>query len=160
MPKAVVKEEEGYRWDEGWYRARLESVVEQTTEFTYKAHHAAVTRGEAQVGEKGSFDKWVWNFTLLDDGSKIKADTDNWIGPSNSTARFYEAFLGRELEIGESVDTDPLEGRVAEIFIAQEAKRPGAARAYNRVTNARALINADSEQQTVYPPLDSTEPPF
>lgn len=160
MVKARVEEESEYRYEEGWVKARLASVVEREVTFKYKAYHKAVKDGEAKVGEEGSFTQWRWNFTF-GDGGKIHQDTRNRITTreDDQARRFYEAFLGRPLEIGEEIDTDVIEGLEAWIFISHDDPRDnadGTKSYYCSVTDAKALDADTSELAAAV----NDEPPF
>lgn len=162
MPKGTVSEESEYRYEEGWYRARLESVVEREVEFTYKADSPVVKRGDARPGQQGSFLQWRWTvkFTTGEHtGDTISADTDPKISTrADSLARIlYEAFLGRALEVGESVDTDLIEGLHAEVLVSQDPprmKRDGTKGYYCSIADARAIGGSVGSD-----PFDD-EPPF
>lgn len=116
MPKATVVEESEYPLpSEVMFPARLEKVelIERT--FEYKPHHAAVKAGRAKVGETGSFSKWSWEFKITDgDYANLHAygDTDAKVtNRADDTVRQWaETLLGRELGVGEELDTDLLIG--------------------------------------------------
>lgn len=164
MPKGQVVEETDYKFEEGWYSARLESVIERTNEFTYQAHHQAVKRGDKKVGEKGSVTSWRWNFKLLDDpyaGDEARGETDSRISTrSDNKARlWYEVLIGHELEVGEGVDTDLVEGQVCQVHIGHQdpvTKKDGTKGFYCEVTDLAPAGDRAIAASGAYP----DEPPF
>lgn len=112
MPKGTVREESEYRLpSDVLFTGRLSAVKEKTVEFNYKAHHAAVKNGKKSVGEKGEIHKWVWVFTILNDGEfygqEVELETDPGVStkPDDRGRQIYET-LGVTLEIGDDIDTD------------------------------------------------------
>jgi len=130
MPRATVKEGDGYKFPAGLMMpARLDAVTERNTEFLYKAHHKAVERGEAKVGDKGVVTKWRWVFEITEGdykGEKAYAETN----PGLSTAehdrvrQWGETLMGRTIGLGEDFDTDPLIGTPCIITIRHDEPRP------------------------------------
>lgn len=130
MPKATVKEESEYPLPaETVFPARLDKVVEKTVEFTYKAHHAAVKNGRAKVGETGGFTKWQWEFAITDGpyaGMKAWGDTDGKLTnrEDDRVRQWSETLLGRELGIGDELDTDLLVGLPCSITVRHDEPVP------------------------------------
>jgi hypothetical protein len=166
MAKATVVEESEYHFEEGWLRARLESVVETKVEFEYKAHHAAVKNGTARVGQKATFDKWRWNFKITagdSSGDTINVDSDAKVSTrADSVAKvLYESLQGAPVEVGQDVDTDLVEGLVCEVLVAHQApqkKKDGTLGYYCTIVDARAT--AADANDSADPWANDSEPPF
>lgn len=130
MPKATVREESEYQFPtDTLFTGRLLSVKEKKVDFTYKAHHAAVKNGRKEVGEKGELVKWVWAFQILNDGEFYGKDVELETEPGITTRaddqgrQIYETLLGREVEIGEDVDTDTILGLPCQFTVAHDEPR-------------------------------------
>ena len=129
MPKAILREEADYRLPaDVAFPARLASVKERKTPFTYQAHHKAVQAGRARVGEAGEVVKWVWEFDIIDGDyncEKAWGETDPKVTSSSDdpVRQWSETLLGRDLELGEELDTDLLVGLPCQIVVRHEEPR-------------------------------------
>lgn len=105
MPKATKKEATLYRFDEDvLYPCELASVKEKTINFTNK-----------ETKQADSFVKWEWQFKVVDgdqQGLTIYGDTNaEYTNDENDRVRAWsETLLGREMGLGEELDTDLLIG--------------------------------------------------
>lgn len=130
MPKTTVVAEEEYRLpSDVLFTARLESVKERRTQFTYQAHHKTVVNGRARVGEAGEVVKWMWEFKITSGqyaDEKVWAETDPKITnlADDQVRHWAETLLGRELEIGEEFDTDLVVGLACQFTVRHEDPRP------------------------------------
>lgn len=130
MPKATVREESEYPLpDQTVFPARLDKVTEKTITFTYKPTHAAVTSGRAKAGDEGSFTKWQWEFAITDGdyaGMTAYGDTPGKLTnrEDDVVRQWSETLLGRELQIGEELDTDLLIGLPCSVTVRHEAPVP------------------------------------
>jgi hypothetical protein len=116
MPKSTVAEESAYPIPlDTPIPLRLDKVELFTHEYTVKSGRNA--------GSQAIFRKWEWDFTVIDGeyaGLTVRGNTEpkvtNLTEPTGSLhlARpWIEALLGRELDLGEEVDTDDLLGLTA-----------------------------------------------
>lgn len=130
MPKARVIEESEYPLPkETPLPARLDKVTENERTFQYKPHHAAVKNGKAKVGETGSFVKWSWEFKVTDGdyaGYVAYGDTDAKVTnrADDKVRQWAETLLGRELGVGEELDTDLLVGLPCTVTVRHEDPVP------------------------------------
>jgi len=160
MPKGAVVEESEYRFEEGWQPARLESVTERTNEFIYRDTEYA--RKNGLVGKKGSITSWRWNFKLTGGsytGDDVRGETDAKVSTraDNKARLWYEVLIGHELEVGEGVDTDLVEGLDCQVYITQQKpvdKKDGTKGYYCEVTDV-APAGADQRSSSY-----DDEPPF
>jgi hypothetical protein len=165
MPKGTV-EEKSWPFEEAWYRMRLQSVLDEETKFTYKAHHAAVKRGDAAVGEEGTMRSWKWHMTFVggeNDGRKFVEDTFPRISDreGDKARMLYEAFLGRPLELGEAYDTDLVEGREADCFVAHDLEKEArTGKQFSTISQAVPVGQADGPVETWVGSPSDDEPPF
>jgi hypothetical protein len=127
MPSSTMREESAYPLPEDvLFPAELTSVVVRTVEFTYK-------KGP-KVGEKGSFDLWVWEFAITGGdyaGMKAWGETEDNLnnleepkGRAKLVRPWAETLLGRQIEIGENFDTDQVLGLPCKITVKHEEPRP------------------------------------
>lgn len=130
MPKATVREGSTYRLPtDTLFTGRLTSVADKKVEFTYKAHHAAVKNKKKQVGEKGEVHKWVWTFTILNDGEFYGFDVELETEPAITTLdgdkvrEIAETLLGRPVDLGEDFDTDLIVSLPCQFTIAHQEPR-------------------------------------
>lgn len=123
MPKGTVVEDEPYPIPENIpVPVRLDSVELFQHEYTNRQGNPAVFR------------KWEWNFSVIEgeySGLTIRGNSEPKI--TNMTERtgdlhlarpWIEALLGRELQIGEEVDTDDLVGLTAVASVEHLEPRP------------------------------------
>ncbi len=116
MPKATVREESEYPLpSETMFPGRLEKVDETRRTFQYKAHHAAVKNGRVKAGDEGEIVRWQWQFKITDGeyaGLTGYGETDPKVTnrSDDKVRQWAETLLGRELAIGEELDTDLLIG--------------------------------------------------
>ncbi len=133
---------------------------------TYKERHKAVQNGKARVGDKGSFDQWIWTWELLEGeraGSTIDLKTPPKIelGDFYSAARVaYEALLGQPIEIGEEVDTDLVVGLKARVVIGHLDPETRGDRTYYNSAIKDILPVRDGDADVSSPWDNSDEPPF
>lgn len=115
MPRATKREESEYQFPEGeYFPCVLAKVDEKEIVFQKKDRKT----GQKMFDDNGqpvmsSFYKWVWFFDVVDGeyrGQTIYGET-----PAEYTTReddrvrqWAEALLGRELEVGEELDTDEM----------------------------------------------------
>lgn len=127
MPKGTVQEATLYPIPENTLcPARLQTVDEAVVPFTYK-------RGE-KAGQKGEFKKWTWTFKIVSgpyEGMTVEGSTEPMITNATEQSSFlhlarpwYEQLLGRELALGEPVDTEQLLGTSCQITVKHMDPRP------------------------------------
>lgn len=130
MPKSTVREETAYPLPADiLLPARLDKVTEVERSFTYQPHHKAVQNGRAKVGETASFVKWSWEFKITDGefaGIVAYGDTDAKVTnlDGDPVRQWAETLLGRELSVGEELDTDLLLGLPCKITVTHDEPRP------------------------------------
>lgn len=130
MPKATKTEEDEYRLPaEVYFPAKLKAVTSKTIDFEYKAESAAVKKGRKKAGDKGSFDKWEWEFEITDGdykGASAYGDTDARLTTRDDDVvrQWAETLMGREIEIGEEFDTDNIIGYSCLISVRHDDPRP------------------------------------
>lgn len=131
MPKAAVTEATNYPIPEGEIvPVFLVSVEEFSAPYTVKTGKNA--------GAQRVFEKWEWTFKISDGeyaGLELKGSTEPKVtngdtpsGSLNLARPFVEALLGRELGLGEPVDTDELLGLPAQATVKHlepRAKKDG-----------------------------------
>lgn len=127
MPKGTVTEATNYPIPtDTLCPAKLQSVEEVSVPFTYK-------RGD-KAGQTGSFNKWTWTFKIYEgpyagltvEGSSEPAVTngDTQSGFLHLARPWYETLLGRELRLGEGVDTETLLGLPCQITVKHLDPKP------------------------------------
>jgi hypothetical protein len=127
MPKGTVTEAVNYPIPtETLCPAKLQSVDEVTVPFTYK-------KGD-KVGQQGSFNKWTWTFKIYEGpyaGMTVEGSSEPNVTNADTPSGFlalarpwYETLLGRELRLGEAVDTDVLLGLPCQITVKHLDPRP------------------------------------
>jgi hypothetical protein len=113
MPKSTVKEEDPYPIPlDTLVPLRLESVEFVSIDYTVKSGPNA--------GKPGKFNKWEWTFGVYDGeytGLTVRGNSEPRItsleertGSLHLARPWVEALLGRELALGEEIDTDDLIG--------------------------------------------------
>ena len=105
---------------------KLESVTHVEVPFTYK-------KG-AKIGQPGIFVKWEWEFAIPEGeyaGLTVRGNTEPRItsgdqssGDLQMARPWVEALLGRELDLGEEVDTDDLIGLPGQGTVRHLEPRP------------------------------------
>lgn len=159
MPGATVREESEYRLpNDVIFTGRLDGVKEKSIKFTYKDTHAAVKNGRKKAGEEGQIDKWVWQFTILNEGEFYGKDVELETEPgitmrTDDMCRLaFQALLGRDVELGEDLHTDQVTGLQCRFDILHE---PGRERSDGKGTFYGVSI------ANIYPLAnDSDVPPF
>lgn len=89
--------------------AKLQEVKVRTIEFFKKDQYGNKT------SERDSFDKWVWEFKITDGeyaGMKVFGETEDRLTTreDNLVRIWAEQLLGKQIEVGEGLDTDLLLG--------------------------------------------------
>ncbi len=146
MPVGTVEEGQDRSLREGdVVRVELQSVEQRDISFT-----------DRKTGQPSSFSVWSWTVKVTDaaanpeaNGRIIKSDTSaklTNIDPDNGVCArsYFEAFLGRPLEVGESVDTDIIVGLECDATIRKTTDKQG------RVWDALGMLM----------PIDDENPPF
>ena len=105
---------------------KLESVTHVEIPFTYK-------KG-AKMGQAGTFVKWEWEFIIPEGeftGLNVRGNSeprftsqDQSSGDLALARPWAEALLGRELELGEEIDTDDLIGLTGQGTVRHLDPRP------------------------------------
>jgi len=127
MPKGTVREDDPYPIPtDTLVPVVLTAVSEVNVPFTYKQGPKA--------GTAGSFTKWEWDCRVIDGeytGVEVRGSTEaKFTNASHASGflalakPFAEAFMGRETEVGEEVDTDQLIGLVAQATVRHLEPRP------------------------------------
>lgn len=127
MPKATKKVETEYRLPEGeYFPVKLNSVTEQEIEFHRKDKKTKQPLYD-DLGnpEMGVFKKWRWIFEITDGeylGVEIYGDTQPEFSTreDNLVRIWSEALTGKEIEVGEELDTDTLIGCEAMMSIRHD----------------------------------------
>jgi len=121
MPKAVKKEATMYRFDEDvLYPCELSSVEEKRIPYRIK--------NGPKAGQQSEFVKWEWQFKIVageSEGLTIYGDTNaEYTNDENDRVRAWaETLLGREMEIGEELDTDLLLGLPCMVTVKHDTPR-------------------------------------
>jgi hypothetical protein len=121
MPKTTV--EKGKRYSlpkETLLPAVLEEVEEQVINYTIKKGPNA--------GQKDSFTKWRWKFTITEGeyaGVAISGDTDGKATnlPGDKPREWYEALAQVAVDLGDGFDTDNVIGLPCKIEVEHEEPR-------------------------------------
>lgn len=126
MPKSAVVEATNYPIPEGEIVPVFLVSVEEIS-FPY------IVKSGKSAGQQRTFTKWEWTFKISDGeyaGLEVRANTEPSVtnadtpGGSLKLARpFVEALLGRELALGEDVDTDDLLGLPGQATISHAEPR-------------------------------------
>lgn len=130
MPKATVEEQSEYPLPaDTMFPAQLNKVTENERTFQYKSHHKAVQEGRKKAGEQGSFVKWSWEFGITTGphaGMTAYGDTDAKITnrADDNVRQWAETLLGREMQIGEELDTDLLIGLPCQVTVRHDDPVP------------------------------------
>lgn len=126
MPKATSKVEQPYKFPAGEpLPARLSSVEERVIPYYKKDQYGNRTNEQAQ------FSRWRWKFTITEgefEGEEAIGDTEPeyTTAEANKVRHFTEALLGRELAIGEELDTDAmLDGLECYVVMRHDDPRQG-----------------------------------
>lgn len=152
MPRSTVAEATLYPLPEQVvFDATLLACEEVSVPFIYKSGKHA--------GEPGEFQKWEWTFLITSDnreydGVEAKGSTEPKITDANENDGFLslarpwvEALKGRELEVGEDVDTDDLLALPCKLTVrhdAPRARKTGDGFWYN--VSVDEVFSADSTQ--------------
>lgn len=131
MPKSAVTEASNYAIPEGILVPALLTKVEQV-EIPY------TVKSGKRAGESAIFTKWEWDFYVTDGeyaGLTIRGNTEPRITTADAPGGnlklvrpWAEALLGRDLNVGEDVDTDDLVGLPCQLTVTHQeprAKRDG-----------------------------------
>lgn len=101
MPSATMTEESEWKLPKDVpMRARLDAVEVRTINYE-------------KNGEKRSFDKWKWEFSILEDeyaGLRAWGETEDRLTshPDNKVRQWGETLRDKAFEFGEGIDTDDL----------------------------------------------------
>lgn len=161
MPQSVAEEATLYPLPEDTiFVVALQTVDEIEVKFTHK--HGS------KAGQPGSFWKWVWTFKITEgeyQGQTIEGNTEPKI--TNLTQKpnnlelpkpWVEQIIGREVPMGEKVDTDSLLGmpcRVTVRHLEPRAKKDGNGFWFNVEVDQVLGPQRDGSGAIVY-----DEPPF
>lgn len=124
MPKATMEEESEYPVPAGVpLPAVLQNVKVRTIEYYKKDQYGNKTK------EKDSFDKWIWEFKITDgefSGMTVYGETEDRLTTreDNLVRIWAEQLLGRNIEIGEGLDTDLLLGLACIVECRHDDPRP------------------------------------
>lgn len=129
MPRSTMREDSLYPLPENQlFPAELTSVTVRTINFVHK-------KGD-KAGMADSFDKWVWEFRITNgeyQGLKVRGETEPELttlteqrGISKPVRPWAETLLGREIQVGEELDTDVLLGLPCQITVTHMEPRPKA----------------------------------
>lgn len=127
MPSATMRTESEYRLPEDViFPAKLMAVTSRTIEFVHK-------KGD-KIGQKGSFDKWEWEFLITEGeyaGQKAYGSTEAVLnnlpeprGNDKLVRPWAETLLGRQIQPGERFDTEQVVGLPCLITVRHEEPRP------------------------------------
>lgn len=115
MPTATKREESEYKFPEDeYFPAVLNGVKEKKIEFRKKDRDTkAPLFNDDGTPAMDSFYKWVWQFEITEgdyQGEYGYAETraEYTTREDDQVRQFSEALLGRELEVGEELDTDAM----------------------------------------------------
>ncbi len=110
MPRAQKVERKEYKFpDDQYYPCVLEKVEEREVKFQKK------DKSGARTNEQGVFYKWRWVFRIqegefADDALYGDTSAEFSTRDDNKIRQWSEALLGREMEVGEELDTDNMIG--------------------------------------------------
>lgn len=155
MPQDTVKEAQNYPIPENTLcHARLTKVELFEKTFVY--------RSGKKAGQEGVFRKWEWYFEIVDgeyQGLEVRGNTEPGVtnaeapqGDLHLTRPWYETLLGRELTVGEAVDTDVLLGLDCQITVAHQEPREREGGGF--------WFNIEVEDVFPYQPSEQEAPPF
>lgn len=103
----TMKAVDGVDYDPGVYRAKLQKVDEQESQFTDE------TTGEPKW-------QYIWTFELLEEGYEGNTLT-GWsstnFGPRAKARAWAEALIGRQITSGENISGDDLVGKECDLMI-------------------------------------------
>lgn len=114
--------------DETFLNARLSEI--SLREFSFNDRKT----GEAKTGRV-----FEWWFEVSEEGKykerKVKGQTDAIISnhPRNKLRAWAETLLGRDLGVGQPLNTDELVGLPVKIYVKHEADRKDPSKTYERV---------------------------
>ncbi len=109
MPKAAKQEASDYRYDEDtYYPAKLIEVEEVEISYFKKDRRTGL-----KTDQQATFKKWEWLFEITGTdfaGDTVKGSTQAEYNTrsDNRLREWAETLLGRELTVGEELDTDDL----------------------------------------------------
>lgn len=78
-----------------------------------------------EEGPEGNYGPTArWNFEIQDEDTVVPLDalTGLKAGPRSKAGQFLAAIIGRQLEVGESIDPDTLIGKKVKVLIEQNEK--------------------------------------
>lgn len=118
MPKATKTEAVKWRFSpDEYYPCELESVEEVSHDYTNK-----------KTGKPAVFTKWEWKYKIVDgdhEGLTLYGDTPaEYTNDENDKVRAWaETLMGRELDLGEDLDTDLIIGLPCLVSVRNDEAR-------------------------------------
>jgi hypothetical protein len=109
MPRTEKVERREYKFpDDTYYPCVLEQVEEREVKFQKKDKATGL-----KTNEQGVFYKWRWKFRIIEGefaGDLLYGESSSEFSTrdDNKIRQWSEALLGREMEIGEELDTDSM----------------------------------------------------
>ena len=97
----------------------------------YPAKFAGVEENESDKFGDG----YRWKFKVTVEDEVIELDKITWsrsMGPKSNNRKFLSAIAGRQIEVGETIDTDDLIGRSCRVMIKND---PEDADAWPKITD-------------------------